>query len=161
MLTLNPRLSLEESATRGHMVQRPGWDRLCCEFPKERCTRHRLPASAALTVFPQRITLRPSCEVAGKVLWAAGGGEWEASGEGQWVVRGCCSPESIQRNFWIDIELGKHILQCSDESIFLPTSKAESVVVLLSSFVFISMLCILMTHAVRICGGWCCQMIFR
>ena len=35
---------------------------------------------------------------------------------------GRCMPESIQRIFWIDIELGKNILQCTDESIFLPTS---------------------------------------
>ena len=61
--------------------------------------RHRLPASAAPTVFPQRITLQPLSEVAGEVLPAVGGGDLEASGEGQWVVGGCCLPESIQRTF--------------------------------------------------------------
>ena len=36
--------------------------------------------------------------------------------------------------------------------------KAESEVVLLPSFVFASILCILMTHAaVQLCGGYCCQ----
>ena len=36
--------------------------------------------------------------------------------------------------------------------------EAESEVVLLPSFVFVSMLHILMMHAaVQLCGGWCCQ----
>ena len=36
--------------------------------------------------------------------------------------------------------------------------EAESEVMLLPSFAFASMLCILMTHAaVALCGGWCCQ----
>ena len=39
---------------------------------------------------------------------------------------------------------------------------AESEVVLLPSFVFASMLHMLMTYAVvRICGGWCCQYCVR
>ena len=71
---------------------------------------------------------------------------------------------------WIDLEhflnrywIGKKkILQCIYESIFLPTSKAESEVVLLPLFVFASMLRILMMPvAVQLCGGWCCQVIFR
>ena len=35
---------------------------------------------------------------------------------------GRCLPESVLRILWVDIELGKNILQCIDESIFLPTS---------------------------------------
>ena len=39
--------------------------------------------------------------------------------------------------------------------------EAESDVVLLHSFVFVSMLSMLMTHAaVQLCGGWCCQIVF-
>ena len=49
------------------------------QSPKEQCVRHRLPASATPTVFPRRIILRSSCEA----LPAAGGGDREASGEGQ------------------------------------------------------------------------------
>ena len=87
---------------------------------KGRCLRHQLPASAAPMVFSRYITLRPSSKVAGKALPAAGGGDREASSEGQQVVRGRCLPESIRKIFWIDIELGKNILQCTDESIYPP-----------------------------------------
>ena len=52
------------------------------QSPKELCIRHQL---------------RPSSEVAGEALPAAGGGDREASGKGQWVVRGHCLPELIQR----------------------------------------------------------------
>ena len=46
-------------------------------------------------------------------------------------ARDSCLPESIQRTFWIDIELRKKNLQCIDESIFLPTSIVDFI--LLSS----------------------------
>ena len=59
----------------------------CWEFTVcDRADRHRLPSSAAPTVFLQRVSLRPSSEVAGETLPAAGGGDREASGEGQRVV---------------------------------------------------------------------------
>ena len=78
--------------------------------------RHRLPASAAPTVFRRRITLRPSSKVTGDALPAAGGGNREASGEEQQMVGDRCM---IQRIF--NTELGKNILQYIDELIFLPT----------------------------------------
>ena len=78
------------------------------QSPKERCVRLRLPASAAPTVFPWRITLWPLSEVAGEALPAAGGGDREASCEEQRVVGSHCSSESIQRILWIDTELGKN-----------------------------------------------------
>ena len=55
-----------------------------------------------------------------ETLPAAGGGT-ERSGEA-----GGRLPESIQRILWIDAELGKNLLQCIDESIFLPTSRCFS-----------------------------------
>ena len=47
--------------------------------PKERCVRHRLPASTAPMVFSQRITLRALSEVTGEALPAAGDGDQEVS----------------------------------------------------------------------------------
>ena len=101
----------------GCMMQQPGWDRLRWEFIVSKRAVHQT----------RRITRRPSSEVAGKVLLAAGGGDRAASGKGHWVFGGRCLPESIQRIFWINIKLGKNILQCIDELILvLPTSNLQA-----------------------------------
>ena len=117
------------------------------------------------TVFPQRINLWPSSEVAAKALSAAGGRDRE-------VQRGTAGgrlPESIQRILCIDIELGKNMLQWIDESIFLPThSTLHSGQVFLNAWVstvicFLSLACGLTCfHAeyeqvpVVLSLSWCC-----
>ena len=112
-----------QSATRRRTLQQPGWDRLCWEFTvSERAVRQtsatRLCSSDGVSATHHPPTLE---QPSGEALPAAGGRNWEVSGGDQWVVGGHCLPESIQRILWIDIELGKNILQCTDESIFLPT----------------------------------------
>ena len=101
-------------------MQRPGWDRLCWEFTVSERAVHQTSATHLRSSdgFLRRITIRPSSEVAGDALTVAGGGDSEASGEEQQVVKGLCLPEwfkglyeliliwekkYIAMHWWIDI----------------------------------------------------------